>query len=412
MFTNKGYLTKHTRQIHTEAGCVKAVRKVLIRPNARDRGVLRRWFGCSRSIYNHTLDFCKRTRCYNEHIVNASVATESSIPEARSYLRKLPSNIRKLTVKEACEAYKSNFAKRELDPGHKFDMRYRSKKNRTQQIKIERRSLSAKGGRLRIFLTNSELSKEGFGYDPARVTLSQCTSDFSLLMDAECRYWLLLPYNRFPARENQAAGDAMEVEKSQCALDPGVHTFITTYSPDGTSYKLGDEAACRLYRLQMHLDRILSDIDTCKKRGKSLRHKRGLKRAAERLRARIKNLTADLHWKTAAFLCDRYATIVIPPFETQRMSRRAGRRLRKKSVRQMQVLPHYTFRQRLLHAASLKGVAVLVMGEEYTSKTCGACGFIHRRLGGAREYRCPSCEVRYDRDAGGARNIFLKNLEF
>ena len=58
------------------------------------------------------------------------------------------------------------------------------------------------------------------------------------------------------------------------------------------------------------------------------------------------------------------------------------------------------------------GVDVVVAGEEYTSKTCTNCGNIHGSLGGAKEYRCSACGIRYDRDGGGSRNIFIKNLEF
>ena len=52
------------------------------------------------------------------------------------------------------------------------------------------------------------------------------------------------------------------------------------------------------------------------------------------------------------------------------------------------------------------------MGEEYTSKTCTHCGNLHHALGGCKVFRCPACGICYDRDAGGSRNIFVKNLVF
>ncbi|RHZ50134.1 hypothetical protein Glove_505g20 [Diversispora epigaea] len=53
---------------------------------------------------------------------------------------------------------------------------------------------------------------------------------------------------------------------------------------------------------------------------------------------------------------------------------------------------------------------VIICTEEYTSKTCGCCGHIHRKLGGSKVFRCPSCTAELDRDINGARNILLRYL--
>ena len=45
-----------------------------------------------------------------------------------------------------------------------------------------------------------------------------------------------------------------------------------------------------------------------------------------------------------------------------------------------------------------------------TSKTCGACGHRHAKLGGARVHKCPHCGNQTPRDANGARNIMLRAL--
>jgi putative transposase len=52
------------------------------------------------------------------------------------------------------------------------------------------------------------------------------------------------------------------------------------------------------------------------------------------------------------------------------------------------------------------------MTEEYTSKTCTNCGHLHGALGSNKVYDCASCGVVYDRDAGGSRNILIKNMDF
>ena len=56
------------------------------------------------------------------------------------------------------------------------------------------------------------------------------------------------------------------------------------------------------------------------------------------------------------------------------------------------------------------GCNVLEVTEEYTSKTCGKCGFINKKLGANKIFNCNKCKLQIDRDLNGARNILLKFL--
>ena len=85
------------------------------------------------------------------------------------------------------------------------------------------------------------------------------------------------------------------------------------------------------------------------------------------------------------------------------------RKIGKRSVRAMLSLSHFAFRQILLNMAKSRGCEVIICSEAYTSKTCGNCGFLHTKLGGNREYKCPNCNMDIDRDYNGARNIYLRN---
>ena len=51
---------------------------------------------------------------------------------------------------------------------------------------------------------------------------------------------------------------------------------------------------------------------------------------------------------------------------------------------------------------------VIDVTEEYTSKTCGRCGFLHNKIGSRRNFVCPKCKVCINRDVNGARNVLLK----
>ena len=192
------------------------------------------------------------------------------------------------------------------------------------------------------------------------------------------------------------------------ALDPGVRTFMTGF--DGQQVlEIGKYDIGRVYRLCRHLDKVMSRIGMSKGSAfKRLRYR--LRKAACKIRVRIKNLVSELHNKTAKYLCDKYKVIFLPTFETQQMIRKGKRRLATKTARAMVTLSHYKFKQTLKHQASKHGVSVMDVTEEYTSKTCSRCGHIHSKLGGSKVFTCPSCGHKLGRDLNGAFNIMLKAL--
>lgn len=89
---------------------------------------------------------------------------------------------------------------------------------------------------------------------------------------------------------------------------------------------------------------------------------------------------------------------------------RAIRKLDTKTARAMLTWGHHRFKSHLKQAASRRGVVVIDVNESYTSKTCTGCGHVHEKLGGNRVFQCPNCGHKYDRDWGGARNIFIRAL--
>jgi len=136
-----------------------------------------------------------------------------------------------------------------------------------------------------------------------------------------------------------------------------------------------------------------------------------MRRAARRIQKRIRSLVDECHRKLAKWLCTNFRVVLIPLFETQQMVRRGHRRLNSKGAKAMCTWSHYRFRQHLKHVAgSTSWCKVVETTEEFTSKTCGECGRLHQKLGGAKNFKCPSCDYEADRDANGARNILLRYL--
>ncbi len=193
------------------------------------------------------------------------------------------------------------------------------------------------------------------------------------------------------------------------ALDPGNRTFLT--GDDGENVlEIGKGDIGRIQRLCQHLDHLISRSTKAR-----CRQRRKMRIAANRVRERIQNLIKDLHNKAVNLLVNSYKVIFLPTFDSSQMvlKKRSGkkRRINSKSVRQMLTLSHYRFEKHLQQSALKKGVIVVLCNESYTSKTCGACGHIHQKLGGNKVFKCPHCGTQISRDVNGARNILLRALQ-
>ena len=108
-------------------------------------------------------------------------------------------------------------------------------------------------------------------------------------------------------------------------------------------------------------------------------------------------------------MCQNFTSILLPVFETQNMVKRAKRKIRSKTARQMITWSHYQFQQRLITKAEEWGVRVILCDESYTSRTCGACGLLRPKFS-SKTFKCPHCHSVLDRDVNAARNILLRAL--
>lgn len=132
-----------------------------------------------------------------------------------------------------------------------------------------------------------------------------------------------------------------------------------------------------------------------------------MRRAADRMRWKIRDLVDELHHKAARFLVDNFDIILLPTFEVSGMVVKKARKLRSKSVRQMLTWAHHRFKQFLKHKAFETGKLVVDVNEAYTSKTNSWTGEV-MELGGREWFRMG--DLRINRDINGARGIFLRAL--
>lgn len=346
------------------------------------------YFGTSRYIYNKCVDAYRADHGCASHIALRDRVLQSNrdLAAKHKWLAQTPYDTRQLVIKEFAAAVAAARSNRRAGNIRHFHMAYRSKRDSSQTFHVDHRAVR----QMRLFpsMMPDKLRAASRRADAAmRRYFQQGARDFRVQRE-HSRYYLLLPHAVKPLSTGGRMGVA--------ALDPGVRTFQTFYSPSGIAGEINPSS--RLQHYQARLERVDPH-----------RRRRGQRRLRHRLIAKIRNTITDLHWQSAHYLCRSFATVLIPEFATQQMSARDGRRLHRNTVRQMQTLSHFTFRQRLQHVAARYRTRVLIVNEAYTSKTCGSCGLINDRLGSSKWFSCP-CGVECDRDLHAARNILLRTI--
>lgn len=353
-----------------------SARKVRVYPDRELAKIWRHWLAGCRFVYNRCIAALKNGFSGSSYDLEAQVL--NSLPE---WLKTVPRHPKANAVQDAYDAYQQAKA-------NAGETKFRSCRQPVQAIKFKGGNYHSGTWFPRLTLAHSFQASQPL----------PTTSIYGTQLVRDRRRWFAVIPEYIPTKLTEKTG--------VIALDPGIRTFLTGY--DGESVlEIGLADIERIVRLCFHLDKLLSRAYQKTVRTKQ---RRSLLRGASRIRIKIRNLVDELHRQTANYLVSHYKVIFIPPFESSEMVLKSKRRLNSKSARSMLTLAHYRFKQLLLSMASKCGVLVVITNECYTSKTCGACGHIHYKLGGSKVFKCPHCGYIVERDANGAFNIMLKAL--
>lgn len=363
-------------------------------------------------------------------------------------------------VRQLADAYASNKAKRDKDPSHHYEIKYRGRRNYTDTIKIDKNPQT--GTRISPLLrfqpvpyANSEQRAECLAFlgsnfkgkggirlqDKQHVIARLLAEGDRLKEDAKIQhdkrtnaYYFIYTFEA----PKLADPDPEFTSKRIASLDSGVEPFNAYYSPTTGEYGqllrgFRDQLEPRVLKLDALQSKItkryvwIRDPTTGKITDKQLapppsnrtrtqwrRTTHRLEKQLARERRRHVGWTQAAHYNAANFLLAKFDLVVNPKLQTQRLSMRRGRKLRTKTARAMLTMSHYMFDQRLQWASTRYAGRHVIdsTGEPGTSKTCGNCGAWKPDLTlGDKVFCCDKCGVRIHRDtANGARNNFFAAL--
>ena len=351
--------------------------------------MFKQWIGTSRFVYNRALSATKNGDKMNFYELRNKFVTAKNNTIINSWELETPKDIRAESIKDMTKAF--NVAMINLRNGNinAFDLKYRTKRKESS-ICIPSSAIKIENNELFIY---KSYTKKG-------IKLSKDKSLKNIKFDHDCRLkndngkWFLY----VPIKQKL---DVEIPKEESIATDPGEDPFQTFYS---------EKEVIKIQLKKENITKIQNKMDFLQSlRSKKLIRKCHYNQKRNQLQHRFTNLVDDLHFQTISYITNTYKTIFIPKFESQELVRINKS---KKVRRNLLGLKHYTFRERLISKSKLKkGCLIKVCTEEYTSKTCGRCGFLDYKLGSKKEYNCPQCSLCIHRDINGARNILIKNIK-
>ena len=269
--------------------------------------------------------------------------------------------------------------------GEKCDFSFRSRKQPRQSFVVQR---LARGGPFPTFLAQhltEAIPREAVG-------------KMASVVWERGRWFLICKVTVSVAAESQG--------RITVACDPGVRTFLATYSSSDCAF-IGGGFAAKTRPMLLQLDKLLGRRK-CLANVKEWRqgHRDRFRYLQKRINSicnKLQDLIHDLHKRAADFLTTNFDVILLPAFETSEMASKCSRKITSRTVRSMLSLGHYRFQQLLTWIAYKRGKRIVTCGEAWTSRTDSRTGEIVCL--GPKEWI-----NKLHRDVNGPRGIFLRAL--
>lgn len=349
-------------------------------PTPEQASELNRTLGCVRFVWNWALaERTKRYRVGGEHVGYHQLSAELTVlkqAEATGFLTEVSSVPLQQILRHQQVAFGNFFAKRARYP------RFKSRVGH-QSMEYTSRGFRWRDGRLFLAkLADSidlRLSRPlPDGCVPSTVTVSRDTAGrwhVSMLVDETI--------------------EALPPSDAAVGVDLGLKDFAVTSDGERIAHpKSLRHKEQRLARYQRQMAR--------KQKGSANRRKARTKVA--RTHAKIADTRRDFLHKTSTDLIRRYDLIVVEDLAVRNMVKN---HCLAKSISDS---GWGEFRRQLEYKAGWYGRRVVVIDRWYpSSKLCSHCGHLLSKLSlGTRQWTCPTCGTRHDRDLNAAKNILAE----
>ena len=178
-------------------------------------------------------------------------------------------------------------------------------------------------------------------------------------------------------------------------------------SSDGRRYFLDKETVGRAERLEDEINLLKSRRDTERNQhGKSKKWQK-LDKKQRRLSAKRADLLTNEYRHLARRVTEKCDTVIVEKLDAYEMRKKGRSSMQDRGVnRRLALLKPYEVMSTVEQLVKKTGRKMIKVDSYYTSKACYGCGCVNHDLKvGEKEWICPNCHKKIDRDLNAAQNI-------
>lgn len=234
--------------LYKESVLIKPIirdRKIRIYPTQQQKNLFKKWFGVSRKFYNETLSTYKEGSDKKYNKVYQDIAEKF---EDLDYVKSVPYQIKKTAVRDYNNALFTN-KRIHKKLGKPFDMKFKSKKTPKQSCFIPKTAIKSSGIYHTIAGKLKMKEKEWFISSDNKIFDNVC--DCRLVLE-HSKWFIIIP--------KKIETKNIDNQDGVVAIDPGIRTFATYFSTNGSFGKLGKNAFERILNLNLKIDKLISRI--------------------------------------------------------------------------------------------------------------------------------------------------------
>lgn len=370
--------------------------RIRLYPTGEQKILIDKTFGCVRFVYNQTLENCKRLYEQSKRFPSKNERMKNLVPlkEKYEFLKDVDAKALQQSVRNFNFALDEFFKNRNYFGFPKFT----SKRNQKQSYRTPHDR-----GRAGV-LDNKHIKLPKLGkVATKRFDMPEVYRIFNITVEKTST-------NKYYASiciETEV--QPLPKTGKQVGFDLGLVDLLV--GSDGTRFerpkfnyhnkdKLAKEQR-KLSKMRAKLERAKLNLDECKNYQKQ-KHK------VAKLYEHIANSAKDFNHKLSRKLVEEYDLIAMEDLNIEGMRKNHNLAYSISDVRWSQLLNFIKYK------CSWYGKEFKQVDRFYaSSKICSCCGTYHKDIVNSlsvREWNCPDCGTRHDRDVNAARNILLQAL--